>query len=105
MGSNNYRVGVTDAFADDIEEAVTYCEMQSGKQSAARFLKRYDSFLELVSALPGHGSPIGDSGLRWRQLGVFVAVYQADEAGSVVTLLRLYHLSTNWRYYILGSSE
>ena len=55
--------------------------------------------------LPGHGSLIGDSGLRWRQLGVFIAVYQVDEAGSVVTLLRLYHLSTNWRYHILGSSE
>ena len=105
MDSNNYRVEVTDAFADDIEEAVTYCETQSGKQSAARFLQRYDSFLELVFMLPGHGSLIGDSGLRWRQLGVFIAVYQVDEAGSVVTLLRLYHLSTNWRYHILGSSE
>lgn len=71
MGSNNYQVVVANAFADDIEEAVTYYETQSGKKSAARFLEKYDSFLGLVSRLPGHGPLIGDSGLRWRQLGVF----------------------------------
>ena len=30
MGSNNYQVVVANAFADDIEEAVTYYETQSG---------------------------------------------------------------------------
>lgn len=105
MSSNNYKVVVANAFADDIEEAVTYYETQSGKKSAARFLEKYDSFLELVSRLPGHGPLIGDSGLRWRQLGVFIVVYKVDEANSLVILLRLYYLSTNWRYHILGSSE
>lgn len=105
MGSNNYQVVVANAFADDIEEAVTYYETQSGKKSAARFLEKYDSFLGLVSRLPGHGPLIGDSGLRWRQLGVFIVVYRVDEANNLVTLLRLYYLSTNWRYRILGSSE
>ena len=105
MGLNDYKVEVADAFADDVDEAVTYYETQSGKQSAARFLERYDSFLELVSTLPGHGSLVGDSGLRWRQLGVFVVIYKVDESEGVVTLLRLYYLSTNWCYHILGSSE
>lgn len=102
MALRSYQVVVADAFADDLEQALIYYERQSGPQSAECFLGKYDSFIELVSRIPGHGSLIGDSGLRWRQLDVFIAVYEEDEIEHVVTVLRLYYLSTNWRHRILG---
>ena len=30
-------------------------------------------------------------------MGVFVVVYLADDASHVVTLLRMYYVSSNWR--------
>lgn len=102
MTSLEFDVVTTEAFADDLDEAVSYYLEQSGPNSAGRFLQLYDSFVDLVGRLPGHGSKVGDSGLRWRKLGVFVAIYAIEDTAHTVTLLCLYYLSSNWRQRLLG---
>lgn len=106
-----YDVVATSLFEADLDSAVAYYLEQAGPRSAARFLDKYDAFRGLVAALPGHGSPVGDSGLRWRQLGMFVMVYsvrpvkpesQSGERGGTVTLLRLYYVSQGWHRRVLG---
>lgn len=97
-----YSVLATAAFEHDLDEAVAYYLEQSGPRSAASFLGRYDSFRDLVAVLPGHGSRVGDSGLRWRKLGTFVVIYAADEERQEVQLLRLYYISSDWRHRLLG---
>lgn len=97
-----HEVLTTERFERDLEDAAHYYLEQSGPLSAGRFLDDYDSFVSLVAAFPGHGSPIGDSGLRWRKLGVFVAVYCEREEDGAILLLRLYHISSNWKHHIEG---
>ena len=90
-------VRATNAFLKDLEAAATYHLENAGPISASRFLDEYDSFRSLVSTFPGHGSPVGDSGLRWRKVGAFVAVYVEDSSSQEVLLLRLYYMTSNWR--------
>lgn len=97
MGSDAYRVEVTESFRDDLEAAVAYYREASGPRSAARFLTSYESFVDLVEQIPGHGTPIEDTPLRWRKVGVFIAVYLASEDPGTVMLLRLFYMSSNWR--------
>lgn len=92
-----YRLLATAAFEGDLDAAVTYYLEQAGPKSAARFLDKYDTFCELAATLPRHGSLIGDSGLRWRQLDVFIVVYSIDDEEGLASLLRLYYLSSDWR--------
>lgn len=103
MALDEYSVRTASAFEDDLDRAVSYYLRQSGPQSATRFLDEYDSFRETVSLLPGHGTPVGDSGLRWRPIGVFVVIYMVAEQDRSVMLLRLYYLSSNWKERILSS--
>jgi plasmid stabilization system protein ParE len=104
MASPSYEVVVTPSFEKDLDAAVRYYLEQSGPISAGRLMDEFDSFRRLVAALPGHGSRVGDSGLRWRRLGVFVAVYGVDDDERVVTLLRLYYVSSDWRRRVLGEA-
>lgn len=98
---SRHEVVATKRFECDLEDAARFYLEQSGVLSARLFLDDYDSFVNLAAAFPGHGSPIGESGLRWRKLGVFVVVYCEQEDGAVL-LLRLYHISSNWRHRIEG---
>lgn len=105
MASPKFEVVASAAFADDLEDATSYYLEQSGPNSAARFLRAYDSFVDLLGTLPRHGSKVGESGLRWRKLGIFVAIYAIDDASHTVTLLRLYYLTSDWRRRVLGERE
>ena len=72
------RVRATERFVQDLEDSTSYYLERAGEQSARRFLDEYDRFCNLVSAFPGYGSPVGDTDLCWRKVGVFVAVYRED---------------------------
>lgn len=102
MVSRNYEVVATASFAADLDESTAYYLEHAGIRSASRFLDDYESFCRLVAALPGHGSSIADTPLRWRRVGAFIAVYTVDDENRAVTLLRLYHISSNWRSRALG---
>ncbi len=95
----------TEHFAQDLEDSTSYYLERAGKKSALHFLEEYDRFCSLVSAFPGYGSPVGDTDLRWRKVGVFIAVYREDTDKGEVVLLRLYYLSSNWRIHALGISR
>lgn len=100
-----YVVTTTWRFDQDFEDAFDYYESRVGPQSARRFLEEFDGFCRLVSALPAHGAPLGDSGLRWRKIGMFIAVYCVREEECDVLLLRLYHVASNWRGRSLGVDQ
>jgi plasmid stabilization system protein ParE len=97
-------VRATDRFAQDLEDSASYYLERAGMQAARRFLDEYEKFCSLVSAFPGYGSPVGDTDLRWRKVGVFIAVYRVFAEEGEVVLLRLYYLSSNWRKHALGIS-
>ena len=99
------RLRATARFAQDLEDSASYYLEHAGKQGARRFLDDYDKFCNLVSAFPGYGSPVGNTDLWWRKVGVFVAVYREDTTKEEVLLLRLYYLSSNWRKHALGISR
>ncbi len=42
-----------------------------------------------------------DSGYRWTAIEGYVTVYSIDEAAREVTLLRLFHMSADWRNHLL----
>ena len=96
------RVRATECFAQDLEDSASYYLERAGEQGARRFLDEYDRFCNLVSAFPRYGSPVGDTDLRWRKVGVFVATYRENTDEGEVMLLRLYYLSSNWRKHALG---
>ena len=98
-------VRATNQFAQDLEDSVSYYLDHAGERSARHFLDEYDKFCDLVSTFPGYGSPVGDTTLRWRRVGVFVAVYSEDADAGEVLLLRLYYLSSNWRRHVLGIAQ
>lgn len=95
-------VRATSHFAQDFEDAVAYYLERVGKNSALKFLAEYDRFRSLVASLPGYGPVVGDTNLRWRKLGAFVAIYYENTSSDEIVLLRLYHLSSNWRSHVLG---
>ena len=99
------RVRATERFVRDLEDSASYYLERAGEQGARRFLDEYDRFCNLVSTFPGYGSHVGDTDLRWRKVGVFVAVYREDADKGEVVLLRLYYLSSNWRRHALGISH
>ena len=92
-----YDLRATERFAQDLEDSVTYYLERVGESGARRFLDEYDTFCDLVSAFPGYGSQVGDTGLRWRKIGVFIAVYSENAEEGEVVLLRLFYLSSTWR--------
>lgn len=96
MDSRKYEVAATASFASDLDAAVGYYLEQSGPKSAGRFLASYESFARLLSNVPGHGTPIEGAQLRWRKVGVFIAVYEVDDEAMAVSLLRLYYISSDW---------
>lgn len=100
--ASSWRVLATDEFEGDLDEAVAYYLLASGPDSARRLLDAYDEMRGRLAALPGHGSNVGAGGLRWVRLGTFTAVYEANEGERVVTLLRLFYMTSNWRERILG---
>lgn len=95
--ASRHEVRATDSFAADLDSSTAYYLEQAGPRSGARFLDEYEGFCRLAASVPGHGSRIEDTTLRWRKIGVFIAVYDVDDDLRTVTLLRLYYMSMNWR--------
>ncbi|MDO4797007.1 MAG: type II toxin-antitoxin system RelE/ParE family toxin [Coriobacteriales bacterium] len=95
-------VRATDLFSRDLENAAAYYLQRAGERSASRFLSSFDEFCHLVAVFPGYGALVGDTELRWRKLGAFVAIYYEDKEAGEVILLRLYYISSDWRHLALG---
>ena len=100
-----FRVVATDLFEDDLAAAVTYYLGSVGVSSARSLLDEYDAMCGLLAELPGYGANVYGASYRWRPLKRFVAVYEVDEGGFIVTLLRLFHMSSDWHGRLLGSQR
>lgn len=97
MGFASYAVETTASFESALDEAVRYYLGQVGPRAASRFLDGYAELCVVLGAFPCHGSPVGDSGLRWRSLGAFTAVYEIDEGLGCVRLMELHYSRSDWR--------
>lgn len=97
MASERYEVAAAASFEEDLAVATSYMVERGGASAARRFLDRYAELRLLLGVFPGHGSPVGADGLRWRELSPFTAVYEYSDATHTVTLLRLHYRSSNWR--------
>lgn len=102
MSSSGYTVRYASSFADDLERAVAYYREKSGDRAANRFIDDYERVVGLLESMPGYGSPIGDTGLRWAHIGVFDAVYHTEEGTRTVTLMRLFYCRADWKARLLG---
>lgn len=97
-----FTVVATDLFEDDLDAAVAYYLGSAGVSSARSLLDEYDAMCGLLAELPGYGANVYGTPYSWRPLERFVAVYEVDEDGCIVTLLRPFHMSSDWRGHLLG---
>lgn len=97
MASERYEVAAAASFEEDLAVATSHMVERGGASAARRFLDRYAELRLLLGVFPGHGSPVGADGLRWRELSPCTAVYEYSDATHTVTLLRLHYRSSNWR--------
>ena len=97
-----YSVAASAPFEDDLDAAVSWRLREVGPASAARLLDAYDGLVGTVGSFPGLGTALPGSDLRWMPLERFVAVYSVDDGAGEVILLRLFHMSADWRSRILG---
>lgn len=96
-----FRVVATDLFEDDLDAVLSYRLDTTGAASAKDFLDEYDAMCGLLAEFPGYGANVFETQYRWRPLKRFVAVYAVDEERSIVTLLRLFYMSSDWRDRLL----
>lgn len=62
-----------------------------------------DALVAVVGEFPLMAGGVEGAPYRWRALEGYVAVYSVDEAARRVTLMRLFHMSADWRARLLGS--
>ena len=72
-----------------------------GPSSAARLLDAYDALVVTVGEFPLMAGGVEGAPYRWRALESYVAVYAVDETARRVTLMRLFHVSADWRTRLL----
>ena len=101
---SRYAVLSTDEFGRDLDSAVAYYLEASGQKSATQLLDEYDKMRDYLAELPGYGANVHGLPYRWRPLKSFVAVYAVDEAAETVTLIRLFHMRSNWKAHLLDSA-
>lgn len=98
-------VEVTESFEADLDAAVSWRLANVGLSSAARLLDAYDALVVTVGEFPLMAGDVEGAPYRWRALEGYVAVYAVDEASRRVTLMRLFHMSANWRTRLLEAGD
>ena len=72
-----------------------------GQSSAERLLDAYDGICTMLTTFPALGSMVEGTLYRWHTLDRFVVVYSIDDDLNLVTLMRLFHMSSDWRARLL----
>ena len=101
-----FSVGSTGRFDGDLDAAVSWRLANAGPSSAARLLDAYDALVSVVGEFSLMAGSVEGTPYRWRALERYIAVYDVDETVREVTLLRLFHMSSDWRARLLaGATE
>ena len=98
-----FAVETTEPFDDDLGAAASWRLANVGPSSVDRLLDAYDALVAVVGEFPLMAGGVEGAPYRWRALEGYVAVYSVDEAARRVTLMRLFHMSADWRARLLGS--
>lgn len=98
-----FAVETAESFDNDLDAAVSWRLANVGPSSAARLLNAYDALVAVIGEFPLMAGSVEGTSYRWRTLEGYVAVYAIDEAARIVTLMRLFHMSTDWRAHLLAS--
>ena len=96
-------VETTEPFDDDLRAAASWRLTNVGLSSAARFLDAYDALVAAIGEFPLMAGSVEGTLYRWRALERYVAVYVVDEDARMVTLMRLFYISADWRAHLLAS--
>lgn len=99
-----FSVGSTGRFDGDLDAAVSWRLANAGPSSAARLLDAYDALVSVVGEFPLMAGSVEGTSYRWRALEGYVAVYAVNEAARRVTLMRLFHMSADWRARLLAEA-
>ena len=99
-----FAVEAAGPFDGDLEAAVSWRLANAGPSSAARLLDAYDALVSVVGEFPLMAGSVEGTPYRWRALEGYVAVYAVDEAARRVTLMRLFHMSADWRARLLAEA-
>jgi plasmid stabilization system protein ParE len=94
-----FRVDITDAALADAEDFVEYVRLE--KRDAVGAERWWNGLLDALFALeqqPGRGSLVAEAALRTRRLRQILyqshrIVFDLDDKGKVVRVLRIYHAS------------
>ena len=99
---HRYEILATRRFEDDLDTALSWRLREVGRSSAARHYRTYLSKLDTLETFPLLGGRVEGSEYRCTAIGGYIAVYSVDEAARVVTLMRLFHMSADWRARLLA---
>ncbi len=102
---SSYEVRVTGHFEDDLDAALEWRLREVGRSSALRLYNAYLSKIAPLETFPLMGGRVEDFPYRWTAIERYVAVYAVDEEARTVTLLRLFHMSSDWRARLLAESS
>lgn len=102
---SSYTVIASTSFENDLDAAVAWRLINVGRISAMRLLGAYDDLVPLIGTFPLLGGCVEGTHYRWRALERYVVIYHVNEDARTVTLLRLFHMSADWRVRLLGDEN
>lgn len=92
-----YKVVATRAYERDAARALERMLDIAGARSADALAAALTGAQDAIASFPLFHPSLGRAGYRWCPAGRYAILFRVDEAPSVVTLLRLVHMSTDWR--------
>lgn len=98
----SYEVRVAGRFEDDLDTALEWRLQEVGCSSAGKLYDAYLSTIRSLETFPLMGGRVEDSPYRWTAIERYAAIYVVDERAHTVTLLRLFHMSSDWRARLLA---
>ena len=97
---HRYEIFATRRFEDDLDTALSWRLREVGRSSSQELYSTYLSKLDTLETFPLLGGRVEGSEYRCTAMGVTCGL-SVDEAARVVTLMRLFHMSADWRARLL----
>ena len=104
----SYAVNITHSASRDIEEAADYIEYSLKNPDAAdKLLKAIEEKLETLTNYPKKYALVSDEllsarGVRFLQIGNYMAFYVIDEADRAVYVIRFLYNRRDWKHLLVS---